>query len=303
MQKIFPHLWFDKEVKQAVDFYVSVFPESSISSEQTMHDTPGGDTNVITFKLWGHDFQAINGGPYFSFNPSISLMVNFDPSRDPNAREMIDQVWDKLIDGGKALMPIDKYPFSERYGWVQDKYGLTWQLILTDPNGGERPAIIPSMLFVENVYGKAEEAIDFYTSVFRQSQKGTIAKYPAGMEPDREGAVMFADFKLLDTWFAAMDSAREHNYGFNEAVSLVVNCETQEELDYYWQKLSAVPEAEQCGWIKDKYGVSWQIVPTELQELMENATQAQIDAMTQAFLPMKKLDMAEIKRVYEEAGN
>jgi predicted 3-demethylubiquinone-9 3-methyltransferase (glyoxalase superfamily) len=96
-----------------------------------------------------------------------------------------------------------------------------------------------------------------------------------------------------------MDSAHEHNFKFNEAVSLMVHCDTQEDIDYYWNKLSAVPEAEQCGWLKDKFGLSWQIVPTELDEMMRNGTTEQIAGVTQAFLKMKKFDLAQLRRAYQ----
>ena len=155
MQKIIPHLWFDTEAKEAAKFYTSVLPDSTVANTSTIHNPPSGDVDIVTFKLWGHSFMAINAGPLFKFNPSISFMVNFDPSQDADAKKRIDEVWAKLIEGGKALMPIDKYPFSERYGWVQDKYGLTWQLILTNPEGEPRPTIIPSIMFVGDMTGKA----------------------------------------------------------------------------------------------------------------------------------------------------
>lgn len=196
-------------------------------------------------------------------------------------------------------MPLDKYPFSERFGWLQDKYGLSWQLILSNPEGEERPFLVPALMFVGDVVGRAEEAINFYLSVFKNSKMGEIIRFGAGQEPEKEGTVMFADFMIENQWFAATDSAREHNFSFNEAISFIVNCEDQEEIDYYWEKLSAVPEAEQCGWLKDKYGVSWQIVPKEMDELMANGTREQIDRVTQAFLPMKKLIIADLKKAYE----
>jgi predicted 3-demethylubiquinone-9 3-methyltransferase (glyoxalase superfamily) len=297
-QKIVPHLWFDREAKEAANFYCSVFPDSRITSITTLHNTPSGDCDVVSFTLWGYSFMAISAGPVFKFNPSVSFMVNFDPSQDKDAKTRIDEVWAKLSEGGKVLMPLDKYPFSERYGWIQDKYGLSWQLILTNPEGEERPLIIPSLLFVGDVYGKAEEASDFYLSVFKNSKRGAIARYPAGMEPDKEGAVMFTDFMLEGQWFAAMDSAREHDFAFNEAISFMVNCEDQNEIDYYWEKLSAVPEAEQCGWLKDKYGLSWQIVPTVMDKMMQDQDPERLDRVTQAFLKMKKFDLAALQRVY-----
>src|SRR3989339_1114649 len=143
MQKIIPHLWYDKQAREAAEFYTSVFPDSKISSVVTLHDTPSGDTDIVSFSVWGYSFMAISAGPLFKFNPSISFTVNFDPAQDSEARTRIDTVWEKLMEGGKALMEIDKYPFSERYGWLQDKYGLSWQLILTNPEGEKRPTIIP----------------------------------------------------------------------------------------------------------------------------------------------------------------
>jgi predicted 3-demethylubiquinone-9 3-methyltransferase (glyoxalase superfamily) len=296
-QVITPHLWYDKEAEEAAEFYVSVFGRNSeIKNLTTIHDTPSGSADIVTFDIWGTEFMAISAGPLFAFNPSISFMVNFDPSQDKKARERIDEVWEKLAQDGKALMPLDKYPFSERYGWIQDKYGVSWQLIYTDPEGEERPLIIPSLLFVGDNSGKAEEATDFYLSVFRDSKRGAMARYPAGMEPDKEGTIMFTDFKLEGQWFAAMDSAQMHDFTFNEAVSLMVNCKDQREIDYYWDKLSALPEAEQCGWVKDKYGISWQIIPANMGELIAKNP----EKTTPVMLAMKKIIIADLIEAGEE---
>jgi predicted 3-demethylubiquinone-9 3-methyltransferase (glyoxalase superfamily) len=173
-------------------------------------------------------------------------------------------------------MPLDKYPFSDWYGWVQDKYGVSWQLIFTKPEGDERPRIVPAFMFIDYNLGKAEEAINFYLSVFKntpsthggQAKLGNIMRYSAGQGSDKEGTVMFADFMLEGVWFAAMDSAGPHKFNFNEAISLMVKCDDQAEIDHYWEKLSAVPESEQCGWLKDKYGVSWQVIPRALPEMI-----------------------------------
>lgn len=295
MQKITPHLWFDTEAVEAADFYVSTFKQgSSVINTIKIYDTPSGDCDIVTFELCGHRFMAISAGPLFKFNPSISFILNFDPSKDKKARENLDLYWERLSSDGNVLMALDKYPFSERYGWLQDKYGLSWQLILSDPKGEPRPFITPSLMFVEGNVGKAEEAINFYCSVFKNSKKGITAYYPKGMEPDKEKTLMFADFQLEQQWFAAMDSARMHNFSFNESISFMVSCEDQKEIDYYWEKLSAIPESEQCGWLKDKYGLSWQIVPQILEDLMNNKQTR--DKVTQAFLKMKKMDIAELKR-------
>lgn len=295
MKNIVPHLWFDKEARESAEFYVSVFPESKITNINTIKGTPSGDCDILSFVLWGHPFMSISAGPYFKINPSISFMVNFDPAQDAQAATRIDEIWHKLAEGGKVLMPLSEYPFSKRYGWVQDKYGVSWQLILTNPEGERRPMIMPSFLFTKDVCGKAEEAAAFYISIFKNAKMGMVARYPAGMEPDKEGTIMFSEFTLNNQWFTAMDSARMHDFTFNEGVSLMVNCDSQEEIDYYWEKLSAVPAAEQCGWVKDKYGVSWQIAPANMNDLMKGKDEAETARKTQAMLSMKKIDIQALK--------
>jgi predicted 3-demethylubiquinone-9 3-methyltransferase (glyoxalase superfamily) len=300
MQKIIPHLWFDKEAKEAAEFYVSVFGyNSKVKNLTVIRNTPSGDCDFVEFELCGYEFMAISAGPLFKFNPSISFILNFDPSRDKHARDNLDELWEKLSAGGTPLMPLDKYPFSERYGWIQDKYGLSWQLILTNPDGEPRPFITPSLMFVGKVCGKAEEAINFYISVFKNSKRGITARYPRDMEPDKEGTLMFADFMIENQWFAAMDSARDHNFAFNEAISLLVNCDTQEEIDFYWEKLSAVPEAEQCGWLKDKYGLSWQINPRIVGQMLKDRDAEKVARVTQAFLKMKKFNIKKLQDAYK----
>ena len=304
MQKITPHLWFDKEAKEAAAFYVDVFgslPDapSKVGTVTTLTGTPSGDTDIVPFALWGHEFLSISAGPYFKPTPAISFMVNFDPSQDKDAATKIDEMWAKLSEGGKVMMELGEYPFSKRYGWVADKYGFTWQLILTNPEGEERPLIIPSLLFVNQKCGKAEEAINFYLSVFEESKLGTMVKYPETTPAGNKDTVMFADFKLQGTWFSAIDGAGKHEFDFNEAVSLIVTCENQAEIDYYWEKLSAVPESEQCGWLKDKYGVSWQIVPKAMDDMMATNDKAALARVTESFLKMKKFDIAELEKAFK----
>lgn len=309
MPKITPHLWFDKQAKEAAEFYASLFPDSAIQSVSTIRDTPSGDCDIVSFRLAGQPFMAISAGPLFKFNPSVSFILNFDPSKDAAAREHLDITWQALSLGGTVLMPLDSYPFSQRYGWVQDRYGLSWQLILSNPEGEERPFLTPSLMFTGANAGRAEEAIDFYCSVFGggpsirppKPRRGRTARYPKGLEPDHEGTLMYADFHVSDTWFAAMDSARPHDFCFNEAISLIVSCRTQEEIDYYWQQLSADPRAERCGWLKDKFGLSWQVTPAIMSEMMAKGSPAQKARVTKAFLPMKKFDIAKLQAAFDGA--
>lgn len=298
MQKIVPHLWFDTEAKEAAAFYCSAFPNSKVVSTAVMRDTPGGDTDVVTFNLNGHDFMAINAGPVFTLNPAISFILNFDPSQDQQAEAHLKELWEKLIDGGTALMPLQEYPYSKLYGWVQDKFGVSWQLMLTDPSGEPRPFIIPSLMFAGDYQNKAEEAVKFYVSVFKNAKEGLFVRYPEAAGPATKGSIMFTDFMLENQWFGAMDSGVEQSFSFNEAISLIINCDTQEEIDYYWEKLSAVPESEQCGWLRDKFGVSWQVSPSVFNDMVAKGTPEQIDRITQAFLKMKKINIAELEDAY-----
>lgn len=293
MQKIRPHLWYDTQAIEAAELYASTFPDSTITDVRTLHDTPSGDCDIVSFELLGQGFQAISAGPLFRFNPSVSFLVRCE------AEEEVDAFWGRLSEGGQALMPLDSYPFSKRYGWTQDRYGLSWQLMLSD--GSERQRIIPTLMFVGDVCGKAEEAVGFYTSVFGDARLGEVTRYGKGDEPDLPGTVRHAGFILEGQEFAAMDSAREHGFAFNEAVSLMVSCETQAEIDRYWDRLSAVPESEQCGWLKDRYGVSWQITPTAMDEQLRTGTEEQIARVTEAFLKMKKFDIAELERAFAGA--
>jgi len=198
----------------------------------------------------------------------------------------------------ERLVPLDAYPFSERYGWIEDKYGLSWQVIYAG-NTEIQQKITPVLMFVGTVCGKTEEAVTFYTSVFHHANTFFLTRYGKGEEPDQEGTVQYVAFTLEGMEFGAMDSARDHHFAFNEAISFLVPCETQAEIDYYWEKLSADPQAEQCGWLKDQFGLSWQVWPTAIGEMMKNGTREQIDRITQAFLPMKKFDLATLQQAFE----
>ena len=292
MPTITPHLWFDKEAKEAAEFYTSLLPDSRVTHITTLRNTPSGDSDVVSFALANQPFMAISAGPLFKFNPSVSFHVKL------KTIEEVDAIWEQLSSGGKVLMPLDAYPFSERYGWVEDKYGLSWQVIYTSDNEIQQ-IITPVLMFVGRACGKTEEAVTFYTSVFPHARTVFLTRYGKGEEPDKAGTVKYAAFTLDGIEFGAMDSARDHAFTFNEAISFLVPCETQAEIDYYWEKLAADPQAEQCGWLKDQFGLSWQVWPTAIGEMMKNGTREQIDRITQAFLPMKKFDIAILQRAYE----
>ena len=297
MQKITPFLWFDDNAEEAANYYTSVFDDSKVGSivrySKAAAEVSGmeeGSAMTVPFKISGMNFVALNGGPAFKLNPSISFFVYLKTGAE------VEKLWNKLSDGGKILMALDKYPFSEKYGWLEDKFGVSWQIMI--PAGEIEQKIFPSLMFTKNS-GKAEEAINFYTSVFNDAEPGGFFRFEEGQAPDKDSKIAYADFTLEGQKFAAMDGGHMHDFAFNEAVSFAVNCDDQKELDHYWSKLSAVPQAELCGWLKDKFGISWQIVPTVLEEMMSKGTPGQINRATQAFLSMKKFDIALLEKAYQ----
>ncbi|HEU4677772.1 MAG TPA: VOC family protein [Candidatus Paceibacterota bacterium] len=293
MQKIVPHLWFDSEAKEAAEFYVSVLGGEVKSvtlypnAGQEIHGRQAGSVMTVDFTVRGFEMLALNGGPVFNFTPAISITVECESA------EEVDRLWGSLIDGGTALMDLDTYPFSPRYGWLRDRYGLTWQLIYHA--NAESHRMFPSLMFTGDVAGRAEEAMGFYTKTFPRSEIGMIARYGAGAEPDVEGSVTHGIFVLEDQTFSAMDSAHPHQFNFNEALSFLVRCEDQAEIDRLWSALSAHPEAEQCGWLKDRYGVSWQIVPANLGEILGDDDTAVVDRRMAMLLSMKKIDIETLR--------
>jgi predicted 3-demethylubiquinone-9 3-methyltransferase (glyoxalase superfamily) len=274
--QLYPCLWFNGNAEEAARFYCGILKDSSVKVCTPM---------VVTFELCGKQFMGLNGGPMFKPNPSISFFIKCETVDETN------DTWNKLSEGGKALMPIDKYPWSERYGWIQDKFGFTWQVMVHDGKDNKQ-TVCPSMLFTKEKFGKAEEAVKLYTSVFKNSNIDVLIPYPAG--DANAGKVMFSEFKLNGYNIVAMDGPGNHEYTFNEAVSLVVNCDTQDEIDYYWNKFTTDGGVEsQCGWLKDKFGVSWQIVPSVLGKLMTGPAAPRV---MQAFMKMKKFIIADLEK-------
>lgn len=295
-QNISVCLWFDGQAEDAAKFYTSVFDNAKITATSRYDKASAkasgrkeGSAMTVAFSIEGFSFLELNGGPQFSINSSISFILNFDPSKDKKASENLENCWNKLSEKGEVLMPLDEYPFSKKYGWIQDKFGVSWQLMLTNPEGENRPFITPSLMFAGENTNKAEEAVNFYTAIFSGAKIGYFARYPEKTGPAFKGALMYGDFTIKNTWLSVMDSGVEQNLTFNEGISIVVLCENQKEIDIYWEKLSTVPEAEACGWLKDKFGVSWQIIPKNMAELLSS------EAATRAMMQMKKIDIQKLK--------
>lgn len=273
---IYPCLWFDGQAKAATELYSDAFGDVKILDENPV---------VVTFKLHGHKFVGVNGGPEFRPNPSISFYV------ECSSKDKADRTWKTLLKGGSVLMELGRYPWSEWYGWLQDGFGVNWQISYsTAGNVGQK--VTPALMFTNDQFGRAEEAIRFYTSVFDDSSVQGILKYTAE-DQDVEGKVKHAQFRLGNHLFMAMDSSMDHKFGFDEGVSLMIECDNQEQIDYFWDRLTGDGGQESmCGWLKDKFGVSWQVYPSILPKLM--ADPARAERVTNAFMKMKKFDLERL---------
>lgn len=275
--KIHPCLWFDGQAKAAASFYTSIFNHSKITADTPM---------VVNFEIEGFKIMGLNGGPMFTINPSISLFVTCESEAE------IDSLYAKLVEGGKIMMPLDKYPWAEKYAFLSDQFGVVWQLMLTTFSIGSQ-RIYPSLLFVGNQFGNANVAIDTYASIFENAKTHSLNLYNAGEEAPA-GYLKFGIFELNGSLFSAMDGAGNHAFQFNEAVSLVLECANQEKIDYYWEKLTANGGAEsRCGWLKDRFGISWQIIPANLGQLMTNPSKG--GRAMQALMQMGKIDIATLE--------
>jgi predicted 3-demethylubiquinone-9 3-methyltransferase (glyoxalase superfamily) len=291
MQKIIPFLWFDGSAIEAMNLYTSIFQNSKIMNILYYGEAgpePEGKVMSSTFKLAEQQFTALNGGPEFTFTPAISFFVNCETS------EEIDDLWDNLSDGGTVLIELGKYPISEKFGWIQDKFGVSWQLNLKKIE----QKISPFLMFVGQQKGKAEEAIDFYMSLFDNSEIIEILHYGTG-EEEPAGTVKRARFLLNGQEFMAIDSNREHEFTFTPAVSFFVNCKTQEEIDMLWEKLSEDGEKLRMGWLTDKYGVSWQVIPSVLDEMLKDNNHDKSKRVMEAMMKMDKMDIEKLKQAYK----
>ena len=296
MQKITPCLWFDDNIEEAVKFYTSIFKNSKIGATVLYGEAsakasgrPKGTVMTIDFEIEGYKFLGLNGGPVFKFTPAASISVNSDSA------EEIDELYAKLSEGGGVLMELDKYPFSDKYGWVNDKFGLSWQLNLSK----REQKIAPYLMYTGDQFGKAEEAVNFYVSLFKNSKVEDIIKHGED-SIDHPGTVAHAAFLLNGQEFMALDSNGPHGFGFTPAVSFMVNCEDQSEIDSFWKGLSASGGEEgQCGWVTDKFGVSWQVVPAQLQEMVTTTDAAKTEKIMSEIMKMKKLDV----KVLQEAAS
>lgn len=290
MNKIIPCLWFDSEAEEATNFYTSLFKNSKINSitkygkiGQEIHHKEENSIMTISFDLNGQKFLALNGGPIFKFSEAVSFYVYCETPEETL------RLFEKFSEGGQVLMPLDKYDWSEKYAWVKDRFGISWQLDVNKINSNQK--ILPSLLFANEKYDKVKEAIEFFTKIFPDSKILMEAPYNQA-ENIPAGTLLFAQFAISGYLINAMSSRYPHKFDFNEAISFIINCKDQKEIDYYWEKLTIGGEERPCGWLKDKYGISWQVVPEILEQLLLDPNKS--DKVTEAYLKMKKFDIDKL---------
>jgi len=288
---ITPCLWFDHQAEEAAKFYTSLFPDSRAGKIMRYgkegfeyHKKPAGSVMTVDFELNGQPFIALNGGPLFPFNESVSFFVYCGSEKET------DFLYKKLSDGGSVNMPLDKYDWSSKYAWVKDKFGVSWQLALAEINPSQK--IVPALLFVNEKCNLVKEAITHLIAIFPNSEMAVEYPYDKSMNMP-EGTLLFAQFRLNGYLMNAMSGGTiKHNFDYNEAISFIIECENQQQIDYYWAMLSEGGEEGMCGWLKDKYGISWQIVPSVWNDLVADP-QNEIKAM-RALFTMRKIMINEL---------
>lgn len=274
---ITPCLWYNGNAREAAALYCAAFTETKITAQSPI---------VTEIDICGQRIILLDGGPIYQPNPSISLYYICDDLTE------FERIWKAFGERGKVMMPADKYPWSERYGWITDPYGISWQIALGNRSDTGGQKITPCLMFTGDQYGHAEEAIAHYSSVFKDSNTTGILRYGANETPDDEGKIKHAQVMLDGQTFMLMESAHAHDFNFTEGVSLTIYCETQQEIDYYWSRLTEDGSESMCGWLKDKFGVSWQVIPTMLGQIMSDPAKA--GKAAKAFMSMRKMNIEQI---------
>jgi len=287
MRKIYPCVWFTSQAEEAAGLYTSLFKNSRIgkiahypAEAAANFGLKAGSVMTVEFEIDGLAVLGLNGGGHFKHTPALSFFVWCDSD------EEISRLWQGLSPGGQVRMGLDKYPWAEKYGWTADQYGFEWQLMLKS----NHQKIAPAFLFVDKLCGKGEEALDFYKSLFKDSKTEFMAR------DEKTKTIQHCVFELGGSDFVLMEGPGAHNYTFSGALSFFVNCENQQELDYFWSKLSEGGAELQCGWLKDKYGVHWQIIPASLWKLMSSPEPGKAERVRNALWKMTKLDIKTLEQ-------
>ncbi len=295
MRRIVPCLWYTREAGEAAEFYKLALPDTRIKKISHFDEVPpeaggikSGDVMLVKLMIGDSEIHLLNGGPYYEHTPSVSLMVTV------GSKEELDLIHQKLSPGGTALIEIGEYPFSPRYTFFSDKFGVHWQLIMKE---GEKLKVTPTVIFGGEKQGLGPEAMEHYLSIFADSSVLEEERYKKN-EGGIENSLKYSCLKIGESELVIMDAGNPSPMVLTGAISFVVPCKDQNEIDSFWEKIGAEGKEIHCGWIEDKFGVSWQVVPENLDMFINGPDKEKARRAMRAMLKMVKLDMDKIRSAY-----
>ena len=287
--KFAPCLWVDNQVEEMTELYTKVFENGKpLKTLYFLEDAHGkiGDILTQSVQLANQEFILLNGGPEFKATPSISYMVTC------TSETQLQVLWQELSEGGKLLMNLAIYPGVGQFGWLEDRFGISWQFSLDQSSSSQK--ITPCFMFSGEQYGNASRAVAEWIEVF---QSGEILEHYS----NEDSTTKLAKFTLHQQEFMAMDSAVDHDFTFSLANSFYVYCENQKEIDRLWTAITSKGTEMPCGWMGDRFGVAWQTVTRDMDTMLDRKNLTKARAVTQAVYGMMKIDSEELRRIYNEA--
>ena len=301
-QRIVPCIWLDDQAEAAASFYAATFPNGRIEAlmryprgAPNPAGRPPGSVLTVDFSVAGLRLTLLNAGPSHRPNPSVSFHVVLPEE------EAVDALHAVLVEGGMEAMPLGAYPWSPRYAWVQDRFGVSWQL-MARADVAEATAL-PALMFAGPHHGRARDAITLYATVFPDTRVGHVTDFGED-EGGEAGTVKQAALDLFGQPLVAMDGGAFHAFGFDEGVSLQVYCTDQAEVDRFASALAAEGGEEgPCGWVRDRFGLWWKVVPEVVQHWLTVDDEAARERVFHALMPMRRLDLATLERAFRGAGD
>ncbi|WP_413480357.1 VOC family protein [Carnobacterium maltaromaticum] len=287
--KFAPCLWVDNQVEEMTELYTKVFENGKpLKTLYFLEDAHGkiGDILTQSVQLANQEFILLNGGPEFKATASISYMVTC------TSETQLQVLWQELSEGGKLLMNLAIYPGVGQFGWLEDRFGISWQFSLDQSSSSQK--ITPCFMFSGEQYGNASRALAEWIEVF---QSGEILEHYS----NEDSTTKLAKFTLHQQEFMAMDSAVDHDFTFSLANSFYVYCENQKEIDRLWTAITSKGTEMPCGWMGDRFGVAWQTVTRDMDTMLDRKNLTKALAVTQAVYGMMKIDSEELRRIYNEA--
>ena len=287
--KFAPCLLVDNQVEEMTELYTKVFENGKpLKTLYFLEDAHGkiGDILTQSVQLANQEFILLNGGPEFKATPSISYMVTC------TSETQLQVLWQELSEGGKLLMNLAIYPGVGQFGWLEDRFGISWQFSLDQSSSSQK--ITPCFMFSGEQYGNASRAVAEWIEVF---QSGEILEHYS----NEDLTTKLAKFTLHQQEFMAMDSAVDHDFTFSLANSFYVYCENQKEIDRLWTAITSKGTEMPCGWMGDRFGVAWQTVTRDMDTMLDRKNLTKALAVTQAVYGMMKIDSEELRRIYNEA--